>query len=439
MAGTDSRRGTFRRSAIWAGVAACAAILWVAPRADAAWSPAVKVAQQHDVDAPLVVLDRAGDAVFLWRGNKDVIYTRTRSANGTFSAIKPIARSVTGGYDVAVDSQGNAYYAWVVPGDHGERARARVRYADGTFSRVQQIASVPDRGERIGDPTVKADASGGAVFGWVSERLVDGSVLENNLIQTRSRSASGKLGSVRTVVRDRRQFDMGVDGRGNATFVWDKPAKGGVAEFTRVVAANGDRGRVHRISLPGSKPTSPQVAVTPSGRAIFDWSVYGEDSGTITLVSRVRSRTGHFKRTRILSRFAGDYANMHADLAVAPSGDAVFCWWDLGAPHGRTMARDGALGPVRRIAAKTSSGGCHPGIDSRGNATFAWDAQQGGKNRIFARSEGAAGHLGAARALSPAGYNAYFPDLAQSPAGDAAVAWHEGGDRGFAIEASFGP
>ena len=429
------------------GALACAAILGalcLAPRADAAWSPPTMVAQQHDVDAPVVAMDPAGDAVFLWKGNNDVIYTRTRSADGTFSPIEAIARSLIGGYDVAVDSHGNAYYVWMVPGDKGERARARVRYADGTWSPAQGIASVPDRGEGIESPTVGVGASGRAVFGWVSARLVDGSVLENNLVQTRSRSASGQLSPVRTVVRDERVFDMGVDALGNATFVWDKYANGGRAEFRRVLAADGDLGAVKQISQVGSKhgfPTGfPLVAVTPDGRAIFEWAKYNADTDNITLMSRARAGDGDFQPLQVLASLGGDTANMRFELGVGPRGDAAFCWTPdaNGAVYARTRATDGALGPVKTIAPAMTFA-CQPVIDSQGNVAFVWDAQQGGKNRIFARSEDAAGQLGPTQALSPAGFNAYFQDVAMSPGGDAAVAWREGGNRGFAIQAAFEP
>ena len=105
--------------------------------------------------------------------------------------------------------------------------------------------------------------------------------------------------------------------------------------------------------------------------------------------------------------------------------------------HARTRAPGGALSPAKTITSNPNSA-CQPGIDSQGNISYAWAAPVGSKDRVFARSEDAAGSLGPTRALSAAGHNANSPVLTVNPAGPAAVAWAEGG-RGFAIQASFGP
>jgi hypothetical protein len=69
---------------------------------------------------------------------------------------------------------------------------------------------------------------------------------------------------------------------------------------------------------------------------------------------------------------------------------------------------------------------------------FAWNVPVGGKTRVFVRTEDAGGTLSPTRVLSLAGYNAGGPDVAVTPAGDAAVGWQEGSS-GFAIQAAFGP
>jgi hypothetical protein len=431
----------FARAACACLTIAAALALSDAP-AGAAWSPFTNVVVNNYVSQPKVATDPAGNAVFMWERSDGGLYTRSRSADGTFSPVQTIDRSGFGGHDLAVDSQGNEYYLWEAFGDPGAHARARVRYADGTLSPVQTLATVPDPGERIGDPRVGVSASGRAVFGWASMRVGDGSVLETNLIQTRSRSASGKLSPVKTVARDELSFDMGVDAQGNATFAWEDHANAGVAEFTRVLDASGDLGPARRISRVGSKADlTPQVAVTPSGRAIFEWSELNTDTDTITLVARTRALDGSFQPVQVLSRFSQDRNTppIYSDLAVAPRGDAVICWLADGAIHARTRAPGGALGPARTIATKQFGVvPCRPGIDAQGNVVLAWEAPVGSKNRVFTRSLDPAGQLDPTRAVSPAGHNAHPPVLDMTAAGAAAVAWSEGG-RGFAIQASFGP
>jgi hypothetical protein len=194
---------------------------------------------------------------------------------------------------------------------------------------------------------------------------------------------------------------------------------------------------VERVSPLGDRAAfTPKVAVTPSGRAIFSWAEYQDDPYSFTLVTRARAADGSLQPMQVLSRFPGQDWGHWLALAVAPTGEAVFCWLADGAIHARTRAPGGALGPAKTIAATPY--GCQPGIDSQGNVALAWAAPVGSKNRVFARSLDPAGHLGPTRALSPAGHNAHPPELAMTPAGAAAVAWAEGG-KGFAIQASFGP
>jgi hypothetical protein len=185
----------------------------------------------------------------------------------------------------------------------------------------------------------------------------------------------------------------------------------------------------------GDKASPPQVEVTPFGRAVFGWSE-SDPAGRTTVVARARAANGSFQPVQVLSRLGAGAHTFLFDVAAAPTGEALFCWSANEALHARTRAPGGALGPVMSVA--RTLGSCRAGIDSDGNAVFAWDGFDASKERVFARSADAAGHLGPIRALSPAGINSAFPELAVNPAGTAAVVW-EAGSRGFAVQASFGP
>lgn len=416
-------------------IAGAVALIAAAP-AGAAWTPHVDVAVANYVSAPKVAMDPAGDAVFMWERSGGELYTRTRAADGTLSPIQAIGSvGMTGGvyHDLAVDPQGNAYFVWRVYDGSGFHIRARVLYADGTLGPTQTLKTAAG-GDYAGDPMVAVDASGRAVFAW-GFSPANGP----DLIQTRARSVSGTLSPVQKVgtVAHTYYADMDVDSQGRATFAWEDWAvqrDGGLAEFSRVLGPNGDVGPVERVSKISGKGAAPQVEVTPSGRAVFEWAEY--KSGTMTLVTRVRTAGGTLKPIQALTSFDSSQI-WSSQLAVAPTGEAVYCWHAGGALHERMRAAGGALSPAETVG-QTKFGYCQPGIDSQGNVAFAWSNPYISKDTVLARSGDNAGHLGPTHALSPAGHNANDPVLAMSPAGAAAVAWSEGG-RGFAIQASFGP
>lgn len=439
MIGTEARgigrRGRLSRCALAASLAAAGVVLFNTSSASAAWTPYQNVVKRQDVEQPMVEMDPAGDAVFLWMQGFDTapspaIYTRVRTADGTLSPIQRIS-SEFGGYDLAVDPDGNAYYVWTDLDNSGEHLRTRIRYADGTLSPVQTLKNV-GRGDFVFG-TVGVDASGTAVYGWI-HRQSGGS----DRLETRTRSPSGTLGPVDTVASAVSHFDlaMGVDASGNATFAWDGAgAQGGV--FSRVLTAGGSLGPATKVSREGRLGSDVQVGVTPSGRAIFEWEEYDEAAKADNLVMRARSANGDFQPPQVLARPYAYQEGPFEQLAIAPTGEAAFAWTDDDAWHARTRAPSGALGPVKTIAPGIARGS-DLGVDAHGNVVFAWSVPDGSKTRIFARSEDADGTLSPVTALSLAGYDAGPPDLAVTPAGPAALAWQEG-HGGFAIQASFGP
>jgi len=444
--GSRIRTGLARVACVCLSVAAALA-LGVPAHAAAAWSRHIDVAVANYVSEPDVAMDPAGDAVFMWRQDTPgttgfrygALYTRTRSANGALGPIRQLSPRVPEGgeHDLAVDSQGNAYFVWRTWDGPGFQIRARVLTADGTLGPVQTLADTGDTRDYVADPMVAVDPSGRAVFAW-------GFTRDNgpDLIKIRSRSASGVLSPVQKVasVGHRYYADMGIDSQGRATFVWEAWAvqtNNGLAEYSRDLTPDGALGPVTRVSKIGATGDAPQVAVTPSGRAVFQWSEYKSKPGTMTLLARARAADGALGPIQALGTFDASQ-NWSSRLALAPTGEAVFCWHADGALHARTMAPGGALAPAKKIAS-TQYGDCRPGIDAQGNVAFAWsNPLTASKDRVLARSEDPAGDLGPTQALSPPDHNAHPPELAMTPSGHAAVTWFEGG-AGFAIQAAFGP
>jgi hypothetical protein len=425
-----------RQFALAAALGTALIVSLAAASVSAAWTPYASISKQQDVEHPLVEMDPAGDAVFLWMQGFDsaghpAIYTRVRTADGSLSPIQRIS-SEFGGYDLAVDSEGNAYYVWTDLDSGGrEHLRTRVRYADGTLSPVQTLKTVGPSDFVFG--TVDVDASGAAVFAWIHRRS-DGS----DRLQARTRSASGALGPVSTVSPDVSGFNlaMGVDASGDTTFAWDGAgSQRGI--FSRVLTTGGSLGPVMKVSRPGQLGADVQVVVTPSGRALFEWEEDHLDTDRENLMVRARSAGGSFQPPQVVANIAALAPVPTERLAVAPTGEAAFSWRTEGAWHARTRAPGGALRPTRTIVPKLIYDS-DVGIDSHGNAVFVWSVPDGSKTQVFVRSEDAGGTLSPIRRVSLAGYNAGAPDLAMTPAGDAAVTW-QAGNAGFAIQAAFGP
>jgi hypothetical protein len=406
--------------------------LLAAQRADAAWTPYVNVVKQQDVEHPMVEMDPAGDAVFMWMQGFDTpgspaIYTRVRRADGTLSPIQRIS-SEFGGYDLAVDADGNAYYVWTDLDDSGEDLRTRVRFADGTLSPVQTLKNV-GRGDFVWG-TVGVSASGTAVSGWTQRQQN-----ESDLLQTRTRSPSGALGPVHDIAHGY-NLNLGVDASGNATFAWEG-ANGAVGVFSRVLAANGSLGPATKVSRPGHYGSDSQLVVNPSGRALFQWDEYDSDSRTDNLYVRSRSASGTFQPPQVVAKPYAYQEVAFTRLALAPTGEAVVTWRSTDKWHARKRAPDGTLGPAKIITPALVYDS-DVAIDSHGNVVYAWTIPAPDKTRVFVRTEDAGGTLSPTRPLSLAGYNAGFADVAMTPSGDSAVSWQEG-NGGFAVQASFGP
>jgi hypothetical protein len=217
------------------------------------------------------------------------------------------------------------------------------------------------------------------------------------------------------------------------------PDDGWVHVFTRVLAANGSLGPVTEVSRTGRPSNDGQVVVTPSGRALFGWEELDLDSSATNFMVRARSADGDFKPAQIVATTKDQQPSSTLQLAITPAGEAAIGWRTNHAWYARNRAPGGALGARKTIAA-VDVRESDLGIDSQGDVVFAWTpwATNGAKSQVFARTETPGGVLSPTRVLSLAGYNAYSPRVAVSPAGDATIGWQEG-FHGFAIQAASGP
>jgi hypothetical protein len=200
------------------------------------------------------------------------------------------------------------------------------------------------------------------------------------------------------------------------------------------------------LSDTGQDALGPDVAMASNGEAAFVWerldgTTQCGDSSCSRIEGRLYSQVSDTYGTVQTLSAAGQ--NAHApQVAIAPNGDAVFVWerfdgtTQCGSSCSRIQTRTlsastGALSAVQTLsAAGQHAHAPQVGVDSTGNAVFAWERSDGTTqcgsscSRIQTRTRSAStGALSAVQTLSAAGQHAHAPQVAVDPTGDAAFAW----------------
>ena len=242
-----------------------------------AWSSPVQLsaAGQH-AWSPDVAYSANSSAVIAWGRYDGTQYTAQaviRNANGTLGPVQTIATSgqVLGGPKVGIDAQGNALLAWSRWDGNDFLVQARTLSAAGvlglpaTLSTWGQDASVPE---------LAVNRDGDGVITWTR---YDG---DHYQLEARTMSTTGARGGLELISADlvpyaedmdARDPDVGIDGAGNATFVWQRFDLGLDAIITRTLFEDGTLGPGQSLSYYGGSE-SPQLAVNENGDVAFTWT-----------------------------------------------------------------------------------------------------------------------------------------------------------------------
>jgi FG-GAP-like repeat len=444
----------------------------------------------RDAVEPQVAVDQSGNTVFVWQrfdGTADCggppgclrIEGRARSAAGVLGGVETLSASGQNASlpQVAVDANGDAVFVWQrydgttdCGGPPGcLRIEGRARSAAGVLSATQTLSPA---GQNASLPQVAVDPNGNAVFVW---QRFDGTTGCGGLpgclrIQTRARSAVGGLSAPQTLsAPDSRRPQVGVDQNGKAVFVWehyDHTNTGcGGAPCLRIEArtrsAAGNLTVTEIISPSGlSNSSLPQVALDPSGNAVFVWE---QDDGTtncggapcVRIETRARSAAGALSRpVQILS---GTNAKL-PQVGIDQSGNAAFVWERHDGTTGcggipgctriesRTRSSTGTLSAVQTLTASgRNAEDPQVAVDQSGNAVFVWVRSEGtgcggsGCLRVKSRARSAAGALSDTATLSAQGQNADLPQVAVAPSGDTAAIWQRFDGTNWRVQAAVGP
>jgi hypothetical protein len=127
-------------------------------------------------------------------------------------------------------------------------------------------------------------------------------------------------------------------------------------------------------------------------------------------------------------------------VAVDPDGDAVFTWRRFDGSDWRIQAQarsaTGTLSAVQDLSeAGQDAFDPQVAVDPDGDAVFTWRRFDGSDWRVQARARSATGTLSAVQDLSDPGRNALEPQVAVDDAGDAVFAWRRSDGTNTRIQA----
>jgi hypothetical protein len=191
------------------------------------------------------------------------------------------------------------------------------------------------------------------------------------------------------------------------------------------------------ISAGGQNASRPEVAVTPSGTAVFVWRRFdGTNAGCCTRIqTRTRSASGVFSPVQTLSA-PGQNADHPPQVGVDNSGNAVFVWRRFTGTspeccaiiQTRARSAGGTLSSVQSLSSPGQNATApQVAVAPNGNAIIAWSRFDGSGpgccERIQIRTRSAAGTLGPVETISRAGHHGDDPEVAVDPAGNAVFVW----------------
>jgi hypothetical protein len=408
-------------------------------------SPFVLSGIEQQCAVPRVAINADGNAIFTWaaRGLASDDFpnfrarARTRSKTGIFGHILTLSgRSFGPGVDPrpAIDAAGNALVAWtlfdksetsLLPG----HAQFRRLSSAGVLGPITEMSSVlPADSARVA-----MSPNGKAVLFW-RRRNSDDTL---STMETRTRSAAGVLGPVKSVslFQSQGEFsaEVAMNARGDAVFAWRRQV-GGVNPHSVVQlrrrAAGGGFGLLHQNLGTEAAGANP-VAIDGQGNAIVTW--LDNISNSVRMEMRTLSAADVLGPQQFVSHGIGNAAA--PQVAMNEAGDAALAYLEFDgsifeAKASIRPAGGGIAGPF--TVSPPGAFAFSPGavIDAHSRSMFVWNAGPTGATKAQARTRSATGALGGVRTLDNAAAPALFTSIAMNPRGDAAAVWCEAEQRG---------
>lgn len=216
-----------------------------------------------------------------------------------------------------------------------------------------------------------------------------------------------------------------IDGTGDAVITWLRSDSTYEIAQARRLSAAGVLGPILNLTAPGEDAIDTQVAVDFNGNAVFTWRRW--DGANDRIYARTLSATGTVGRAMTLSA-AGQDA-IQPRLAMNDTGEVEFVWTRSDGANRRIQTRSlsptGVLSGIRTLSdAGEDAYSPQAAVDPAGDATFAWYRYDGSEYVIQTRALSATGGLSPFQTLSDTGEFAYEPVVGVGDAGDAVFAWY---------------
>jgi hypothetical protein len=421
------------RKVSWAavGVSILVALLIgpLAAPARATFSAAVKLAAPVAAGAK-VALDAQGNVIAVWShydGKKWRVQERPISAAGSVGRVRTISAAGDKPLwpQIAANPKGGAIVVWSrtrnlagQPRGRDSRVEARTISANGQLGSVKAVST---KGRRAGGPRIASDARGNAIVAWQQKQAT-------LRIKVRRISAKGALGHVQTLSSAKRKSEglaIASSSRGKAIVAWSQTDGKNWRIRARQISASGRLGSVKTISAPGHDAGLTEVASDARGNATVVWSQFGaNDSGRSIKAQRV-SATGTVRRGLTLSPARDE--GLQAQVASDARGDTIVVWDGDGA-KARQISPTGIPGPTQTLSSPGQPGySPQVAINGNGTATALWyDADftvHPDRWDLQTRQISAPGALGPTQTLAtkPIRNTA----IAVNPEGDAFAGWSQ--------------
>jgi hypothetical protein len=293
-----------------------------------------------------VAVDPGGNATFVWvkensQGNT-IVQTRTLRSDGSLTTAQAVsaAGQNAGNPDLAAAPNGDVIFAWTRSNGTHSIAQTRRRAAGGGFSAVQDLSAI---GQNAFAARVAVDGDGDATFVWARSNGT------HNIAQTRRRTAAGTLSAVNDLSapgQSALNAAVAVDPDDDAAFAWHRSNGSNTVIQVRTRSGGGTLTGTQNISSAGQSASAAKVGMDAAGNATFAWN--RSNGAEFIAQARRRSPTGTFGSTQNLSAAGADAFGV--EMAVAPTGDAVFTWTRSFVVQGRRLGAGGGLGPILDVA-----------------------------------------------------------------------------------------
>ena len=374
----------------------------------------------EDALSQQVAIDAEGNALVVWSrsdGFHDRIQIRRRSQSGRLSPVQTLspAHGDAVGPQVAVDANGNALVVWARWNGSSHVIQLRRRSASGTLSPVQTLSPFGD----ALDPQLAIDRNGNALVVWErSEGIAEASFPYS--IQLRRRSASGILGPIKTLSAENAGSpQLAIDRNGNTLVVWQRFDSSHSRIQIRRRSATGGLSAVQDLSAAGGNARQPQLAINANGSAVVVWT--GE-----RIRLRRRSATGGLSAVRTLSPAGGSAQS--PEVAMNANGTALAVWYRFDGANWRIQIRrfstSGALNTVRTLSpAGLDAFRPQLAIDADNNAWVVWQQYDGANWTIQLRRRTSRGNFGMVQSLSMPGPRASDPPVSIAASRIAVAVW----------------